>query len=94
MIAIAAPEPTEGIWALEGSAASTPVNVTGVLVLVVPEAIVKVAWATDPFPMTVLFSPNTTQIVPPATLEQDRLLPTANAAESATTVTPVMSEGE
>ena len=68
MIAIVAPTPEAGIGALEGSAASTPVNVTGVLVLVVPAAIVKVAWATDPFPMTVLFSPNTTHIVPPAAL--------------------------
>jgi hypothetical protein len=94
VIAIVAPTPEAGIGALEESAASTPVRDTDELVLAVPEAIVKVAWATDPLPITVLFSPKTTHVMPPATLEQDTLLPTANAAESATTVTPVMSEGE
>jgi hypothetical protein len=94
VIAIAAPEPTAGIGVLKKSTASTPVIVTGVLVLAVPAAMAKVAWATDPFPITVVFSPNTTHIVAPATLEQDTLLPAANAAASATTVIPVMSEGE
>ena len=94
MIAIAAPTPEAGIGALEESSASTLVSVTGELVLPVPEAIVKVAWATGPFPMAVVFSPKTTHVVAPPPLEQDRVLPAPVAAEPATTVTPVTSEGE
>jgi hypothetical protein len=94
VIAIVAPTPEAGIGALEESVASTAVSVTGELVLAVPEAIVKVAWATGPLPMTVVFSPKTTHVMPLPPLEQDRLLPAAVAAEPATTVTPVTSEAE
>jgi hypothetical protein len=92
VIAIVAPAPEAAIWALEESVASTLVSVTGTLVLAVPEAIVKVAWATDPLPMTVVFRPKTTHVALPGTLEHDTLLPAAIAAELATTVTPVISE--
>ena len=94
MIVIAAPAPRAGIGALDGSVASTPVSVTGELVLVVPGAIVKVAWATDPFAMAVLFSPKRTHVVLPPTPEHDRLLPAVIAAESTATATPFISEGE
>jgi len=94
VIAIVAPTPEAAIGALEESVASTPVNVTGVLVLAVPEAMVKVAWATGPLPITVVFSPKTTHVMPLPALEQDRVLPAAVAAEPAATVTPAMSEAE
>jgi hypothetical protein len=93
VIVIVAPTPEAEIGAVEESSASTPVSVTGELVLPVPGAIVKVAWATGPFPMTVAFSPKTTHVVAPPPLEQDTVLPAAIAAEPATTVTPVTSEG-
>jgi len=94
VIAIVAPAPEAAIGALEESVASTPVSDTVELVLAVPEAIVKVAWATGPLPMTVVFSPKTTHFMPLPPLEQDTLLPAEVAAEPAATVTPVTSEGE
>ena len=94
MIAIVAPTPEAGIGALEKSTATTPVSDTVELVLAVPEAIVKVARATGPIPMTVVFNPKTTHVMLLPPLEQDRLLPAAVAAEPAATVTPVTSEAE
>ena len=94
MIEIVPPLPAVEIIALDESVASTPVSVTDELVLVVPGAIVKVARATDPFPRAVAFTPKTTQVVAPVVFEQDKVLPAAVVAESATTVTPLISEAE
>ena len=74
------------------SAPVTPLIVIGMFVAVLPAEIENVALATVPLPIVFAFSPYATQVagVPD---EHVTLLPADVAAEPATTVTPVTSEG-
>jgi hypothetical protein len=53
-----------------------------------------VAWATDPFAITVLFKPTTRQVTAPLTGEHETLLAAAVAAAPAATATLAMSVAE
>ena len=60
---IVPPVPDAGTESPRASEATVPLFVTGTLVLVLPAEIVKVAVATDPFAITVVFSPKTMHVV-------------------------------
>ena len=69
------------------SAATTPLNVIGTLVLRLPGEIVKVAVATVPLGITFVVRSNIRHVVDPAVLEHDAVF------GPPTTVTPVTSAG-
>jgi hypothetical protein len=77
--------------ALEVPAALTP---TGVEPAAADEVMLNAAVARRPSPITLLFMPNTTQVVLPLALEHDTFFPAAVAAPPAVTLTAVMTEDE
>ena len=88
IIVMVPPEPDVGIELPTPSDATTPLMLMGTLELAVPAEIVKVAEATDPFGIIVVFSPKSRHVVDPLELEHDILFE-AETAGSATALTPV-----
>ncbi|MBZ5634652.1 MAG: hypothetical protein LAO55_16135 [Acidobacteriia bacterium] len=93
MTVMTPPVPEAGIAFPKASDATIPLNAIGRLVLVLAGDIVMVAVATAPFPIAVVFTPKTTQVVEPPAAEQERLFPAAIAAELAVTLIFVTSAG-
>jgi hypothetical protein len=89
---IVPPVPDELIPLPFWSAAKTGAIVTGTGPLGSPVAIEKVAVATTPLPITLLFIPSTTQSVVLAVLKQVRVLPAAVVALPGVTLTPVTAD--
>jgi hypothetical protein len=92
LIEIVPPLPDEEIELPFASDVTTPVIGITADGSGAPEAVSKVAMATMPSPMTLLFTPNAIHIAPPPLLEQDTVLPPAVAMGPAVTFTPVTSE--
>ena len=88
---IAPPVPDEGTEFPSALETTTPLVVTGTLVLVLLAEIVNVATATGPLAIVVVFSPNTMHVT--GVPEHATLLPAAIADEPATTETPVAAAG-